>query len=443
MQVSIETKEGLNRVITVTVPADEVQKAYATSFNKIAKRAKLDGFRKGHIPPAILEKNFGANIMMDCYETIIDQTIDDAIEESKLHVVGRPSVNIDGAAFKKDADFVYTAAVEVMCEIELKPYEELKLKHIKSEVTDADVDHMVEVLREQQVKFQTEEGLEVADGNTAVINFLGRVNGEEFEGGKAENFSLVVGKTQMIEGFTEQIIGHKAGDRFTIAVKFPENYQHKDLAGKDAEFDITVNAVQKPVLPEVNADFVKLYGVKDGSVETFKADLRRNMERELARAIRNQTRDNLFAALVKQYGEFDVPSAMVKLEIARLRHNMTQQMTMYGMKELPEAFKKDDLYKDEAAKDARIGVILRKAAEVAGIKEPSEASVNAELDLIAGAYEDPDEFKAEVRKNKTQFANIQELAFERDVIDAIMAKAADGDEAVSFDDLINKRAAQH
>ena len=146
---------------------------------------------------------------------------------------------------------------------------------------------------------------------------------------------------------------------------------------------------------------------------------------------------------MKQYGEFDVPSAMVKLEIARLRHNMTQQMTMYGMKELPEAFKKDDLYKDEAAKDARIGVILRKAAEVAGIKEPSEASVNAELDLIAGAYEDPDEFKAEVRKNKTQFANIQELAFERDVIDAIMAKAADGDEAVSFDDLINKRAAQH
>lgn len=442
MQVSTETKEGLNRVLTVTVPAEEVSKAYAKSFKKVASRARLDGFRKGHIPTKILEQNFGGDIFMDCYNNLIQQTIDDAIEESKLHVVGRPNVDIKGAAFKKDEDFVYTVAVEVMCELELKPFEDLKLKTLKAEVTDADVEKMIDTLREQQVKYQTEDGLEVGKGTVAKIDFLGRCDGVEFEGGKAENFDLNVDKTQMIPGFTEQIMGHKAGDKFTIQVKFPEQYHAEALKGKDAEFDITVNAVQKAVLPELNEDFVKVYGVADGSVETFKADLKKNMERELARGLRNKTRDNLFAALVEQYGEFDVPTPFVQVEIERLRRNMTNQMKMYGMKELPEQFTKDEMYKDDALTNARLGVILRTVAEKNDIKEATAESIEAELNLVAGAYEDPEEFKEELKKDKRQYANIKELAFERDVINTIMAKAVDGEEELTFDQIINYRAAQ-
>ncbi len=442
MQVSTETKEGLNRVLTVTVPAEEVSKAYAKSFKKVAGRARLDGFRKGHIPTKILEQNFGGDIFMDCYNNLIQQTIDKAIEESQLHVVGRPNVDIQGAAFKKDEDFVYTAAVEVMCELELKPFEDLKLKTLKAEVTDADVEKMVDTLREQQVKYQTEDGLEVGKGTVAKIDFLGRCDGVEFEGGKAENFDLNIDKSQMIPGFTEQIIGHKAGDKFTIQVKFPEEYHAENLKGKDAEFDITVNAVQKAVLPELNEDFVKIYGVADGSVETFKNDLKKNMERELARGLRSKTRDNLFSALVEQYGEFDVPTPFVQVEIERLRRNMLNQMKMYGMKELPEQFKNDDMYREEALVNARLGVILRTVAEKNDIKGASDESVEAELNLIAGAYEKPEEFKAEIKKDKRQFANIQELALERDVINTIMAKAVDGEEELTFEQIINYRAAQ-
>lgn len=443
MQVSTETKEGLNRVLTVTVPAEEVSKAYAKSFKKVASRARLDGFRKGHIPTKILEQNFGGDIFMDCYNNLIQQTIDKAIEESKLHIVGRPNVDIKGAAFKKDEDFVYTAAVEVMCEIELKPFEELKLKTLKSEITDADVDKMIDTLREQQVKYQTEDGLEVGKNTVAKIDFVGRCDGVEFEGGKAENFDLNVDKAQMIPGFIEQIMGHKAGDKFTIQVKFPEEYHAENLKGKDAEFDITVNAVQKAVLPELNEDFVKIYGVEDGSVETFKADLKKNMERELARGLRSMTRDNLFAALIAQYGEFDVPTPFVDIEIERLRQSTVNRMKMmYGMKELPEQFKKDDLYKDEALKGARLGVILRTIAEKNDIKVPSEESIDAELNLIAGAYEEPEEFKAELKKNKAQYDSIKELALERDVMNTIMAKAADGEQVLTFKEVINYRAAQ-
>ncbi len=443
MQVSTETKEGLNRVLTVTVPAEEVSKAYAKSFKKIAGRAKLDGFRKGHIPTKILEQNFGGDIFMDCYNNLIQQTIDDAIEESKLHVVGRPNVDIKGAAFKKDEDFVYTAAVEVMCELELKPFEDLKLKTLKGEVTDADVEKMIDTLREQHVKYQTEDGLEVGHGTVAKIDFLGRCDGVEFEGGKADNFDLNVDKTSMIPGFTEQIMGHKAGDKFTIQVKFPEEYHAENLKGKDAEFDITVNAVQKAILPEVNEDFVKIYGVEDGSVETFKADLKKNMERELARGLRSQTRDRLFAALIEQYGEFDVPTPFVQVEIERLRRNMLSQMKSYGMKELPAQFQKDDLYKEEALTGARLGVILRTVAEKNEILKASDESIEAELNLVAGAYENPEEFKEELKKDKRQYGTILELAFERDVINTIMAKATDGEEVLTFEQVINYRAQQY
>lgn len=442
MQVSTETKEGLKRAVTVTIPAEDVKKAYDNSFKNTAKRARIDGFRKGHIPANIIETQFGGQILMDAYDQLINQTVDKALEEAGVHSVGRPSINIDNSAFKKDADFVYVINAEVMPEIAVKPFEELKLKTIKCDVTDADVEKMVDTLRQQQVKYQTEDGLAVGDGTCAKIAFLGRVDGKEFEGGKADDFDLVIGKTQMIPGFTEQIVGHKAGETFTIKVKFPEEYHAKDLAGKDAEFDITVNAVQKAVLPEVNEDFVKMFGVKDGSVDSFKAELRKNMEREVARALRNATRDELFAALQTQYGEIDVPTAFVQVEIDRLRQNLERQMSMYGMKKLPENMAKDEFFKDEAVKNARLGEILRTIAENLKLTDPSEESVNAELDIIAGAYEDPEEFKKEIRKDKKTFANIQELAFERDLISKIMEKAADGEKAVSFDELVNKKAAQ-
>lgn len=442
MQVSTETKEGLNRAVTVTIPADEVKKAYDSCFKKTAKRARIDGFRKGHIPSNIVEAQFGSQILLDAYDQLINESVDKALEEAGVQSVGRPSINIDKAAFKKDAELQYVINAEVMPEFAIKPFEELKLKTLKCDVTDADVEKMVQTLREQQVKWQTEDDLAIAEGTTAKIDFLGRVDGTEFEGGEASDFSLVIGKTQMIPGFTEQIIGHKAGEKFTIKVKFPEEYHAEDLAGKDAEFDITVNAVQKAVLPEVNEDFVKIYGVKDGSVDSFKAELRKNMEREVGRALRNATRDEVFGALQTQYGEIDVPTAFVQVEIARLRQNLEAQMHMYGMKKLPENMAKDEFFKDEATKNARLGMILRSIAENIELKDPSEASIEAELNLIAGAYEDPEEFKKEIRKDKKSFGNIQELAFERDLISSIMAKAADGEKSMSFDELVNKKAAQ-
>ncbi len=439
MQVSTEKKEGVQHLLTVTVPAEDVKKAYDASFRKYAKNARIDGFRKGHIPTKVLEQQFGGQIYSDAYDSLVNQTLGQAIKESKLEVVGYPKIEVKKATFKNDEEFVYEATVEVNPELELKPFEDLKLKSIKATVTDADVDNMIETLRKQQGKWQVKDDAVVAKGTRASIDFTGRTDGVEFEGGKASNFSLTVGETQMIPGFTEQIEGHKAGDKFTIQVKFPEDYHAENLKGKDAEFDIVVNSVSELSLPEVNEDFVKVFGVKDGSLDTFKSDLRKNMERELNRAKYTITRGKLFDALVAQYGDFAVPEAYVEAEKERLAKNFEQQMRAYGMKKLPDSFKKDDMFKDEAAKDARLGTIVRKIVESLGLKNPSDEFVEAQLDQIAGAYEDPAEVKEQIRKDKTQFEAVQNAALESEVVAKVMEKAADGEEEMTFDQLVNHR----
>lgn len=439
MQVSTEKKEGVQHLLTVTVPAEDVKKAYDASFRKYAKNARIDGFRKGHIPTKVLEQQFGGQIYSDAYDSLVSETIGQAIKESKLEVVGYPKIEVKKATFKNDEEFVYEATVEVNPELELKPFEDLKLKSIKATVTDADVDNMIETLRKQQGKWQVKDGAVVAKGARASIDFTGRTDGVEFEGGKASNFSLTVGETQMIPGFTEQIEGHKAGDKFTIQVKFPEDYHAENLKGKDAEFDIVVNSVSELSLPEVNEDFVKVFGVKDGSLDTFKKDLRKNMERELKRAQYTITRGKLFDALVAQYGEFAVPEAYVEAEKDRLAKNFEQQMRAYGMKKLPDSFKKDDMFKDEAVKDARLGTIVRKIVESLGLTKPSDEFVEAQLELIAGAYEDPAEVKEQIRKDKTQFEAVQNAALESEVVAKVMEKAADGEEEMTFDQLVNHR----
>ena len=439
MQVSTEKKEGVQHLLTVTVPAEDVKKAYDASFRKYAKNARIDGFRKGHIPTKVLEQQFGGQIYSDAYDSLVNATLGQAIKESKLEVVGYPKIEVKKATFKNDEEFVYEATVEVNPELELKPFEDLKLKSIKASVTDADVDNMIETLRKQQGKWQVKDDAVVAKGTRASIDFTGRTDGVEFEGGKASNFSLTVGETQMIPGFTEQIEGHKVGDKFTIQVKFPEDYHAENLKGKDAEFDIVVNSVSELSLPEVNEDFVKVFGVKDGSLDTFKSDLRKNMERELNRAKYTITRGKLFDALVAQYGEFAVPEAYVEAEKERLAKNFEQQMRAYGMKKLPDSFKKDGMFDDEAAKDARLGAILRKIVESLGLKKPSDEFVEAQLEQIAGAYEDPAELKEQIRKDKTQFEAVQNAALESEVVAKVMEKAADGEEEMTFDQLVNRR----
>ena len=432
MQVSIENKEGLKRLVSVTVPAEEFKKAYTQELRKVAKTARIDGFRKGHVPTSVLEKYYGANIIGEASSAVINSSLVMALQENNLDVPGMPEITIKTCDLGQD--FVYEAACEVSPEVAVKPLSELQIEKVNAEITEDDINDMIETLRQQQAKWKVVDDGEANKDSLVKIDFEGRVDGAPFEGGKAEDFSLHLGSGRMIPGFSEQIVGHKAGDKFTIQVKFPEDYHAENLKGKDAEFDITVNSVSEQVLPEVNEDFVKLFGVKDGSMETFRKDLRRNMERELKRAVTQKNASNVYEAVSKQYGEFDVPKAAVDAEIKRLRERTEANFRRYGMTRLPEL--KDEVFQEEALHDARLGYAIRAIVADLKLEKADDATVNDNLAMIADAYENPEEVIKQLRADKQQMSYIMNKSFEDDVVKAILANAQVTDVKKSFKELI-------
>ena len=386
-------------------------------------------------------------ILEECYEymklsnkktstssssAVINSSLVKALQENNLDVPGMPEITIKTCDLGQD--FVYEAACEVSPEVAVKPLSELQIEKVNAEITEDDINDMIETLRQQQAKWKVVDDGEANKDSLVKIDFEGRVDGAPFEGGKAEDFSLHLGSGRMIPGFSEQIVGHKAGDKFTIQVKFPEDYHAENLKGKDAEFDITVNSVSEQVLPEVNEDFVKLFGVKDGSMETFRKDLRRNMERELKRAVTQKNASNVYEAVSKQYGEFDVPKAAVDAEIKRLRERTEANFRRYGMTRLPEL--KDEVFQEEALHDARLGYAIRAIVADLKLEKADDATVNENLAMIADAYENPEEVIKQLRADKQQMSYIMNKSFEDDVVKAILAGAQVTDVKKSFKELI-------
>ncbi len=435
MQASIENLEGLKRRITVTVPAEDVKKAYAASLRKYAKNVRLDGFRKGHVPTKVLENYYGASIMSDVVDALIKDTLFKAIDECGAVNASAPEIGTE-SAFDPQADFTYKATFEVFPQVEDKPLSEMPLKVVNSEISDADVDKMIERLRMQQSKWQVNEAAEVADGKLAKIDFVGRVDGVEFEHGSAKDYSLYVGHTSMIPGFTEQIIGHKAGDHFNIQVTFPEDYHEESLKGKNAEFEITVNSVSDQIMPELNADFFKLFGTEDGSYETFRADLLRNMEREQSKALIRAQRDNVCSALLDYFGPFEIPAAAVDNERKRMCEADVEHLKSYRIPVKQDPYSDPERHKTDAENSVRLSCIIQHFVEKSGLKSPSDESVESILSMIADAYEDPEMVKREIRKDSKQFSSIRNQAFEHDVFNYIQNNSKCEQQQVSFFELL-------
>ena len=438
MQVSVENISSIKRLVTVTVPVDIVEKEYKKSFVNIAKKAKIDGFRKGHIPTSVLNQYFGQDIIEGGIKNLIDATVFKALDSEKIEFLGTPAIKfIKDVEFAKDKEFKYEIEVEVLPKVEFKPFNELDLSVYNSKVDDKDVDDMIENLRQQQATWQTVDGAEATKDSQVVIDFLGTIDGVEFNGGKAENYELNIATTPMIPGFNEQIVGHKAGDEFTIDVTFPDNYHAEELKGKAAQFKITIHSVAQKNLPEVNADFIKIFGVQDGSIEKFREELKSNMERECVRALAVNNRSQLYKKLFETYKDMEVPQAFVSERMEALKERTANEFKRMGIKNLPEL--KDDMFAEEAKKAATVQTLVLSYIDQNDLLEPSEEAIEAELNLIAGAYEEPEKFKNELRSNKKRMAQIKDVALDRELVAKMIEASNAKVEDVAFIDLINMR----
>ncbi|MGP4034843.1 trigger factor [Pantoea agglomerans] len=432
MQVSVETTQGLGRRITITVAADSIESAVKKELVDVARKVRIDGFRKGKVPMNIVAQRYGASVRQDVLGELMTRNFVDAIIKEKINPAGAP--NYVPGEYKEGQDFTYAVEFEVYPEVELKGLENIEVEKPVVEVTDADVDTMLDTLRKQQANW-IESDAAAGPEDRATIDFNGSVDGEEFEGGKASDFVLAMGQGRMIPGFEEGVVGHKAGETFTIDVKFPDDYHAENLKGKDAKFEIVLKKVETRELPELTEEFIKRFGVEDGSVAGLRTEVRKNMDRELKGAIRNRIKTQAIDGLVEA-NEIDVPTALVDSEIDVLRRQAAQR---FGGNEQQALELPRELFEEQAKRRVVVGLLLGEVIRTHELKA-DEARVSTMIEEMASAYEDPQEVIEFYSKNNELMNNMRNVALEEQAVEAVLAKAKVTEKETNFQDLMNQTA---
>ncbi|RTR38572.1 trigger factor [Shewanella canadensis] len=433
MQVSVETTQGLERRLTISVPAEQIEKAVTDSLKNEAKRARIPGFRPGKVPVSVINKRYGKAIRQDITGEVMQRNFIEAIIAEKLNPAGAPTF-VAGDTDTESFNFV--ATFEIYPEVELTGLDAITVEQPTSEVTDADVDTMIETLRKQHATFEAVER-EAAVGDKAKINFVGSIDGEEFEGGKAEDFELELGSGRMIPGFESGVEGHKAGEEFTIEVTFPEDYHAENLKGKVASFVITLNEVLAANLPEVNDEFAKLFGVTDGGLEALKAEIRKNMGRELEQALKANVKEQVLNGLLEQ-NNIELPKPLIEGEVEVLRKQAMQRFgdQAANMPELPA-----DLFTEQAERRVKVGLLLGEVIKTNELKAEDDR-VQSLIASMASAYEDPSEVVAYYNGNEEMLQNMRNVALEEQAVEALLKTAKLTEKAVNFEEFMNKATQQ-
>jgi trigger factor len=429
MQVSLETTNGLERRMTVTVPSASVDAQVEERIKQASKTVKINGFRNGKVPLKVVKQRFGGGIRQEVLGDAINRAFYEAVQTEKVRPAGAP--NIEPKNLEEGSDIEFVATFEVYPEIELADMSAVEVTKPVAEVNEDDINNMIEILRKQQGEF-VETDRAAAEGDKVNIDYLGTKEGEEFEGGKAEGSDLTLGSKQMIPGFEDGVVGMKAGEERVIDVTFPEEYHSEELKGAAVQFAIKLNKVEEQQLPELNEEFFEKYGVAEGGEEKFREEVAANMARELKNAVTNKVKTQVMDALVEKH-EFDIPGALLTNEIAQLRQQMMQQFG--GGQNIDPSILPDDLFKDQAERRVKLGLVM---GEVIAAKKLTVAQdlVDAKLAEVASTYQDPQEVIDYYKGNQELLSGIQNVVLEDQAVEAIIEDVKVVETEVSYDEAI-------
>jgi len=431
MQVSVETTQGLGRRMTVALPSDEIDSAIKERLQSLGKTTRINGFRPGKVPFKVIKKRFEPQVRSEILGTMINRSFYDAIQQEKLRLAGQPEISpAEQGSDDDETGFSFVATFEVYPEFEPVYNDSIKVSRPLVDISSTDVDEMLDSLRKQRAEYVTVER-PAADDDQVVIDFTGRLDGEEFEGGKAENAPLVLGSNAMIPGFESQLIGTSAGDEKTIQVTFPAEYQAEHLAGKETEFDVIVREVRESRIPEFDEELIKSFGIGDGTLSSLQADIRKNMERELKQKVDDQVKTQVMDGLI-ELNQVEVPAALVKDEIQRQREQLMQQMPT----EADSSFLGDELFAEQAMRRVRLGLVVSEIIQRDAITADA-AAVRTQLEQLASTYEDPQQVIDHYYGNPDLLKNIEGLVLENTVTAAVLDKATVTDTPTSFNELMN------
>jgi len=424
MQVSVERGEGLERRMTVGLDPEQIESDVDKRLRELARSVRLPGFRPGKVPVKILRQRYGGQLRQEAFAELVKSSFAEALSEEELQPAGPPRIEPDVDQSTKR--YAYTAVFEVLPEFELSTLDGKVIKRPAAEVTDADLEAMFTRLREQRKTWNPVER-SAQEGDQLTVSFTGTIDGEPFEGGSGDEVKIELGSGRMIPGFEDGLLGAKAGDERRLELQFPDEYHVRDLKGKPAVFDVRVGEVAEPVLPELDADFAKAFGIEDGDLERFRSDVRANMKRELKERIDARVKSQAMDLLLEA-NQIDLPDVLVKQEILALKEQ-TRRRVAGGNFELP-----DDLFQEQARRRVALGLVIAEVVRANEIKVDKERVREAVEDL-ASSYEQPQEVIDYYYNNEHHLASVESLTLENQVVDWVMENAAVVDEAATFDEL--------
>jgi len=424
MQVSVETGEGLERILTIKVPAETVESEVNNRLNSLKSSVRIDGFRPGKVPLKVIKQKYSGTVLQEVAGEIMQSSFREALTQENLSPAGDPKIQAQDLVLGQVME--YTATFEVYPELTIAPVADLELETIDASVGDADVDNMIDVLRKQKMDW-VEVDRASADEDRMSIDFVGTIDGEKFDGGSASDMPMVLGASQMIPGFEEKLTGLKASEETTFKVPFPDDYAAKELAGKEAEFAVTVKKVEEPKLPEIDEEFARAFGVESGDADQLKTEIKANMERELGKRVRTLLKESVMDALI-QANPIDVPSAVVAQEAEMLKQQTEVQT--------PGSNLPVDSFMDDAKRRVQLGLVLAEVAKVATLDVNAD-SVKAKVEEMAKDYDDPDEFISYYMGNQELLRGIETLVMEDAVVAWVADQAKVTSKSSSFDAVMN------
>ncbi|MCC2959417.1 trigger factor [Massilia sp. IC2-278] len=440
MATAVETLDKLERRLTITFPLSDVRTEVEKRLKKQAKTAKAPGFRPGKVPLKMVAAQYGYQIESDVLNDRVGRAFNDAANEAGLRVAGFPKIEPKEEA--AEGMLAFDATFEVFPEVKVGDLAAVEVETIATDVSDAEIDKTIDILRKQRVHYHTKgEAGEHGDGGEAVaangdrvtVDFVGKIDGVEFDGGKAEGYSFVLGEGRMLPEFEAATVGLKVGESKTFPLAFPEDYHGKDVAGKTAEFTITLQNLEWAHLPEVDAEFAKSLGIEDGAIEKMRADIKTNLEREVNARIKARNKEAVMDALVK-VTEMDVPKVMIEQDSQRLAEQTRQDMAQRGMdvKNLPFP---TELFAEKAERRVRLGLILSQLVADNNLQATQE-QVKAQIEDFAQSYEDPKEVLKYYYSDRRRLGEVESLVLEENVVNYVLGKAKVSTKTIAFDELM-------
>ncbi|WP_338415911.1 trigger factor [uncultured Sphaerotilus sp.] len=433
MAVTVETLDKLERRITLTLSAVELQTEVENRLKRMARTVKIDGFRPGKVPMSVVAQRYGYSVQYEVMNDKVGQAFQEAATEAQVRVAGTPRITEKEEA--PEGQVAFDATFEVYPDVVVSDLTAVEIERVSSEVTDAAIDRTVDILRKQRRTFTERAADDVAaDGDRVTIDFDGKIDGDSFQGGQAEAFQFLLGEGRMLEAFETAVRGMKAGESKTFPLKFPDDYHGEDVAGKEADFLVTLKKVEQQNLPDVDTAFAESLGIADATVEGLRADIKKNLEREVKFRVAARNKQAVMAAL-ETATSFDLPKALVDNELGRLVENARADLKQRGVKDADKAPIPNEVFQPQAERRVRLGLTVAEVVRTHSLAATPD-QIRAHIEEMAQSYERPSEVMAWYLGDQQRLAEVEAVVIEANVSDFVLAQAKVTDKALAFDELM-------